>query len=261
MASVWILRRPTKDGSTRYRVMFRVGGREAANRYAGSFRTLREAELRLRWIDGELAAQRVPDVKALARTPAPTTIRTLAERWRASRLDVAPGTLQTYRVNLGRLLPRIGDVPADELTPDRVAALVVELTDDGLSRESTRKTLSTLAQVLDHAGIQPNPVRDPRVKLPRSERRHVSPPTAEHIEAVCRLLPTRYRLPLLVLDASGMRVGELEQLAWGDVDEPRERWRVSAASSKTGAPRWITHSPARALRGRLRAPAARRSHS
>jgi len=243
MASTWILTRPTVDGGKRHRVMFRVGGREAANRYGGSFTTRREAEIRREWIARELAAQRVPDVKALARTPAPTTIRTLAERWRASRLDVAAGTLQTYRVNLGRLLPRVGDVPADELTPDRVATLVVELTDDGLSRESTRKTLSTLAQVLDHAGVQPNPVRDPRVKLPRSERRHVSPPTAEHIEAVCRLLPTRYRLPLLVLDASGMRVGELEYLAWGDVDEPRGRWRVSAGVSKTGAARWITPPP------------------
>jgi integrase len=142
-------------------------------------------------------------------------------------------------VNLSRLLPRVGDLSVNELTPERVATLVVELTDDGLSRESTRKTLSTLAQVLDHAGVQPNPVRDARVKLPRAERRHVSPPTAEHVETACRTLPKRYRLPLLVLDATGMRVGELEQLTWGDVDEPRGRWRVSAGASKTGAARWV----------------------
>jgi integrase len=29
-----------------------------------------------------------------------------------------------------------------------------------------------------------------------------------------------------VLDATGMRVGELEAFAWGDVDERRGRWRV-----------------------------------
>jgi integrase len=60
---------------------------------------------------------------------------------------------------------------------------------------------------------------------------------------VCRLLPSAYRLPLLVLDATGMRVGELEALTWGDVDEPRGRWRVSAGVSKTGAARWITPPP------------------
>jgi integrase len=73
--------------------------------------------------------------------------------------------------------------------------------------------------------------------MPREERRHVEPPTAEHVEAVVRVLPHRYRLPALVLDATGMRVGELEALTWGDLDEPRGRWRV--ATSKTGRPRWI----------------------
>jgi integrase len=34
-----------------------------------------------------------------------------------------------------------------------------------------------------------------------------------------------------------MRVGELEAMTWGDLDEPRGRWRV--ATSKTGRPRWI----------------------
>jgi integrase len=93
-------------------------------------------------------------------------------------------------------------------------------------------------------GHQPNPARDARVKLPRGERRHVSPPTAVHVEAVHRLLPSAYRLPLLVLDATGMRVGELARLTWGDVDEPRGRWRVSANSSKTGRARWVEVPPA-----------------
>ena len=35
-----------------------------------------------------------------------------------------------------------------------------------------------------------------------------------------------------------MRVGELEALSWGDLDEPRGRWRI--ATSKTGRPRWVT---------------------
>jgi len=58
-------------------------------------------------------------------------------------------------------------------------------------------------------------------------------------QAVVRLLPKQYRLPALVLDATGMRIGELEALAWGDVDEPRRRWRVSGAVSKTGRARWV----------------------
>jgi integrase len=97
-----------------------------------------------------------------------------------------------------------------------------------------------LGMVLDHAGIEPNPVRAKTIKLPREQKTEINPPTAEHIEAVHSLLPTRYRLPLLVLDATGMRLGELEGLSWGDVDEGRLRWRVSQAVSKTNRPRWVS---------------------
>jgi len=48
------------------------------------------------------------------------------------------------------------------------------------------------AMVLDFADVQPNPARDKKhVKMPREERRHVEPPTAEYVEAVVRLLPSR----------------------------------------------------------------------
>jgi integrase len=65
------------------------------------------------------------------------------------------------------------------------------------------------------------------------------PPTASHVEAAFGALPNVYRLPLLVLDATGMRVGELESLRWGDVDEPERRWRVSKARTKTRQGRWV----------------------
>jgi integrase len=58
--------------------------------------------------------------------------------------------------------------------------------------------------------------------------------------AVYEALPTRYQLPLVVLDATGMRLGELERLCWGDVDEQDGRWRVTSAASKTKRARWGT---------------------
>jgi hypothetical protein len=56
VASVWLTTRTTKHGAKRYRVEFRVGGRETATRYGGSFKTKREADERKRWIAGELLA-------------------------------------------------------------------------------------------------------------------------------------------------------------------------------------------------------------
>jgi integrase len=239
MASAWIERRPTSKGDTHYRVKFRLGGRETEPRTAGTFRTMREARTRRDWVAGELAAMRVPDLRLLA--PAATvTLAAIAERWRASRVDVADGTAQTHRVNLGRILQRLGERAVDQIAADDVALLVAELVEHGLARESIRKTVATLAMVLDFAGVAPNPARDRgRVKLPRDDGAEVDPPTADHVRAVYALLPRPYRLPLIVLDATGMRVGELEALTWGDVDEQAGRWRVSRAVAKTRRARWV----------------------
>jgi integrase len=57
-------------------------------------------------------------------------------------------------------------------------------------------------------------------------------------------MPYRYRLPLLVLDDTGMRISELETLEWRDIDEPRGRWRIRKTASKTNRARWVTPSPA-----------------
>jgi integrase len=104
--------------------------------------------------------------------------------------------------------------PIDEIRPDDIAEFVVGLS--GLKRETIRKTVATLAMVFDFHGIAaPNPARDMRVRLPQEDKIEVNPPTAPHVAAVYRLLPRAYRLPLLVLDATGMRVGELESLTWG----------------------------------------------
>jgi integrase len=165
------------------------------------------------------------------------TLREIAERRRLSRVDVAGGTAQTHKVNLGRILPILGDRPIDAITADDIAGLVVELST--LRRETLRKTIATLAMVLDYHGVIPNPARDKRVRLPQEDRLEVNPPTADHVIAAYDVVPPAYRLPLLVLDATGMRVGELEALTWGDVDEQSGRWRVTQASAKTNTARWV----------------------
>jgi integrase len=238
VASSWITTRTTRLGEKRYRVEFRLGGREAPTRYGGSFKSKREADERKRWLAGELAARRVPDLSSLETETKAPTLTEVAERWFASRVDVAPNTKLQHRSAMRNLLAVLGSERVDAIAPDDVSELVTRLSKTR-KRETVRKSLLVLGMVLDHAGIEPNPVRAKTIKLPRERKTEINPPTAEHVEAVVRLLPTRYRLPALVLDATGMRLGELEGLTWGDVDEPRQRWRVSAGTSKTGRARWV----------------------
>jgi integrase len=245
MPSAWIITRPTNDGGKRYRVLYRLGGRESKNRYGGSFKRKAHAEARQRWILGELAARRLPDIGSLEMIHASTPMFEIAaERWLDSRLDDSPGTKVQHRTSVNRAIRVLGSRPTDKIIAQDVANMIAELHREGRKPSYIRKIVQATAMVFDYAGVTPNPARDKLiVRLPRDSRREFAPPTAEHVQAVHRLLPKRYRLPLLVLDATGMRLGELEALTWGDVDEPRGRWRVSQAVAKTRRGRWVPVQP------------------
>ncbi len=241
MASVWISKRPTSAGATRYRLMDRVGGRESTPRDAGTFKTKREADTRRPWVCGQLAALRAPDVSMPEDVqPTSPTFAEFAARWQASRVDVRERTAIEHRTSLGRVLPLLGAQPVGEITTADVARLVAQLTADGIAPESIRKSITATAMVLDLAGITHDPAGDRvQVRLPRKEADAIEPPLAEHVAAVGWVLPARYMVALLVLDATGARVGALEAATVEDLDEGRKAWLVPAAVANTRRPRWV----------------------
>jgi integrase len=128
----------------------------------------------------------------------------------------------------------------DALTAQEIADAIARLHASGYKRETIRKAVTHLACVFDFAGVEPNPVRDKvRVRLPRGEVREPEPPSADHVEAVYRLLPPEHRLALLWLDWSGARVSSIDTTTVGDYDEPRRRVRLRAAASKTRRALWV----------------------
>jgi integrase len=229
MSSAWVERRATASG-TRYRVKFRVGGRESTPRYAGAFRSMREATVRRNWVAGELAAMRVPDVSLLDQEPVrPPTLAEAADAWRASRVDVVDQTQNMHRSAIGRIwniAPQLRSRRLDELGYEDVAALVAALVAKGYKRGTVKKTRTALAQCLDFFAVEPNVARDERVKLPKERRPHVPPPLAEHIERVAECIPRHHVLPLLIVDECGPRVNELATAQIGDLDEHRKAIRV-----------------------------------
>lgn len=246
MPSAWIERRTTPAGTLRHLVRFTLGGRGARSRYAGSFKTAREAQIRKHWIIGELAALRVPDLTILREPEEPqiVSISEAGDAWLATRIDVAESTKVRNGVELDRIRRLIGSVAVDALTPEQVAMFVTDLAGESYSRSTIRKTLQTLAMILDRERIDPNPCRDKQVKLPREEAEELNPPTAAHVETVHRLLPSKHRLALLWLDWSGARVGSIDGLLVGDYDEPRRRIRLRKAITKTRKALWVDLHPA-----------------
>lgn len=236
--SVYVERRPSGRGPS-YRVRYRLGGRESELKYGGAFRTKGDADARARWIAGEIAAMRVPDLVALEESAAPPVLlRAAGDNWLESRIDAAASTRETLRKSIAHAVTSFGDRDPASLTPQEIAGWVGELA-NRLAPGTVEKALGALRQLLDHVGVEPNPARDRRVRLPRRRREEIEPPSAIEVEAIVATVAPRYRLPLIVLEATAMRVGELERLRWGDVDVAGQRWRVARQHEKAGRGRWV----------------------
>jgi integrase len=236
MASVSVTRRQAKSGS-RWVVRYRLGGRHWPLVHAGSFRTLREARERRDFIAGEISAGRNPAdaLRALLDAPGRRTLADWADDYQASRVDYAARTTKNLHSHLRAILAPLGDRDPQTLTHADVQAWIGRLT---LKPSSMRGYLATLRTLLDFADVDPNPARDPRVKLPRDEPAATVVPTSREVGAILAHMPERLRLPFRVLEQTGMRIGELQALCWGDVD--RASCRFLIRSGKTAAARrWV----------------------
>lgn len=242
MPSVWIRTRPTKNGGKRFRVEFRLGGRESKIRYGGSFKKHGLAKIRRDYIATELVNGRVPELGVREPMTQPA-FSTAARAWQTARVDIADSTRMQHRIQLDKLLPLIGERPIDTLTGHDFINVVAALHANGTARETIRKTLGAGAMVLDHAGVDPNPARDRSIKLPPDDSEEVNPPSADHVEAVCRLVPSGHRLALLFLDWSGARVSAIDKTLVSDYDEARRRVRLRKQTTKKRRALWIELHP------------------
>jgi integrase len=237
MPRLTITNRRTKSGP-RYVVRYRLGGRAYPVEHGGSFKTLRDAKARRDLIGGELAAGRNPRdlLQAITATPAPVrTFEQWAERYRATRIDYAAETTKNMASHLKMLNSVFGQHDPATITTADVQEWIAA---SKLKTGSLRRYLATLRALLDFAGVEPNPARDPRVKLPRIEQVTVDPPSAEQVETILEHSPKRCRLPLSVLEQTGMRVGELAALEWRDVDVAGSRFRIRQGKTAS-ARRWV----------------------
>jgi integrase len=238
MSSLTITTRRTKSGP-RYVVRYRLGGRAYPVEHGGSFKTLRDAKARRDLIGGELAAGRNPAeaLHTLRETPRRRTFSDLYDAFTASRVDVAEQTKANYATHRIRLVELLGDRDPQMIGWQDVQAVVSSLADD-LAPLSVRNYLGTLRLVLDFVDLDPNPARDRRVKLPRPEESLPNPPSAAEVAAIVANAPSRWRLAIRVLEQTGMRVGELAALEWGDVDRAELRLRIRTGKTNA-ARRWV----------------------
>jgi integrase len=238
MSSLVITTRQTRSGA-RYVVRYRLGGRAYPIVHGGSFKTLKQAKARRDLIGGELAAGRNPALlfQALTQTPSVRTFADVYDAFTASRIDVAAATRENYQTFRIRLADLLGDRDPATITWQDVQKVVTSLS-AGLSPLTVRNYLGTLRQVLDFADLGVNVARDRRVKLPRPDEAIPNPPSASEVAAIIANAPHKWRLAIRVLEQTGMRVGEIGDLEWGDVDRANLRLRIRVGKTNA-ARRWV----------------------
>lgn len=246
MSPATIRRRLTKNGERRYIVCYRRGGRGFPLESAGTFKTEREAKIRRDLVGGWLAQGLDPkaELAKLTATPAPArTYAEVAEAMIRTRHDAAPATITAKTIALDKvrdLRPDLAKKPPEQWTVADVQELVAAYVKAKLAPATVEKYIGDgPRQVLDFAGVDPNPARDRRVKLPATAREETSPPTAHEVLAILGDVADRFVLPIITLEQTAMRVGELCSLPWGDVDVAGCRFRLARGRTKTRQPRWV----------------------
>lgn len=239
MASAHVKKVQTRTG-TRWIVRYRPGGRSSPTRHAGSFKTAKLADTRLEAVLKALAEGHEPvfDMD----TGLVVTVTTAFDRYKASRLDWSDGTVKIFNQAQARL-DKLGRKDVRRVTVEDVQAWVKGLLED-LAVSSVRKYLNQLQAVLDDAGLEPNPSRSARVKLPKQVVEEVSPPSGHELEAMLndlrkprrgqRASTRRYPLVCELLVATGLRIEELQLLRWQDIDFAGGRLRVARDRTKGG---------------------------
>ncbi len=142
-------------------------------------------------------------------------------------LNVKATTMQTYKSNFeNQIVPSLGGLKVQEITPVILDKWVRELQKKGLSYSSIAAAHALIHHALDYAVhpsrlITSNPVV--YVKVPKNApkniiKRTIITPT--RFKTLLEKYPfgTPFYIPFLLLYHTGMRLGEVLSLSWNDID-------------------------------------------
>lgn len=186
----------------------------------GGFRTKKEAQ---EFLTDTMAAIR----GGVFSEPTKVTLgEFLTQRWLPGRkLSLRPSTWSSYEVAINRhVLPHLGGVQIQQLSPDRLDRFYADLSATGLAPKTVRNIHVMLHKAL-HDAMRKNLVprnaaeaADPP-KLTRSSRSDMSTWTPEQLrDFFAGIAHHRLAAAYLLAATTGMRRGEVLGLRWADVD-------------------------------------------
>ncbi len=169
------------------------------------------------------------------------TFSEVADRWLAAQSHLRPRTREIYGWALDKhLRPRFGRRPIEKIREEDVLRLIAEMREAGLAAWTIRAVLTPFGRIMGYAvrhyRLAGNPVR----RLERGERPSVEQKdrrvlTSDEIGELIVAATPRYRPVIATAVFSGLRLGELLGLTWGDVDFDAGLLRVRRQLDRSGS--------------------------
>lgn len=167
--------------------------------------------------------------------------RFVEDHWQPHALETQkPSTRKANGSNIRQhLIPALGGLKLDEIQPTRLARLLREKREAGMSDKSRLNIYLLLASMFSYAISQKLLKTSP---LSPQDRPKVEPKekptlTAEQLSAVIAALPSQHRALFITLATTGLRIGELLGLKWKDVRDNlyvrRSIWMGKEQTPKT----------------------------
>jgi integrase len=159
--------------------------------------------------------------------PLAPTFKVLSGLWLGLPHDQKESTIDSYRLNLEKhVYPTLSNKRVDDIKRKDLKTLVDGLLLKGLSHSTVHIVRAVISLVLNYAVeielIERNPLRDLVSKQIKKNDLPIEPLTEDEIGLVLTTagdyMGGAYYPPTLTLLMTGMRIGELEALQWGDID-------------------------------------------
>lgn len=190
--------------------------------------------------------------------PSKITLRDFAEAWfELHKGRWQPKTQSAYRWGLTQAYEHIGKYKRlSDLTVDDVAQMVIKMEQDGKSPDSIKNAFTPLSRMFAYAirkGVRgDNPVKAlDKSERPKTSAKKMRILTSEEIELVIARTPELFRTAVATAIFTGLRIGELLELRWSDVDFKGGLVTVRESKTEAGRGRRVVLMPA--LGARLRA--------
>ncbi len=132
-----------------------------------------------------------------------------------------PSTLFNYRKTLERfLVPRIGNLRLDEITPAVVRELDAEMVRRGAKPATRRQIVMPVRSLLRKFAVECGWLEEPPAMpaMPKAGRKIMHALTEVEFDKTLSASPPQHQLTFLLAGHAGLRAGEIRALKWRDVD-------------------------------------------